>query len=225
MCKVLLLRVAVAALVLATIVFAGGCWNPFAPPDNKPPDIPPAQYRERTSPENVIHNLNTSYVWRNADEYLECLADSFVFHLNPDDVGNPQNPLPEYWGKDEEETIHRNMFAEGSDVVSISLTLTTSFIDFVPGPLPGSADDRWLYHDQVDLRVTVVDTLEDLTYHATAPVEFLFQIDPGQVGTHGETLWEIIHWWDLRSANRAPVAPDLDELAVTFGELKAMYRD
>jgi hypothetical protein len=184
-------------------------------PEIDDPDGP--SYRERTTPENVIYDLNLAYVEMDADEYLACLADSFVFHLNPDDVGNPDHPLPEYWGKDEEETIHRSMFAEGSDVVSISLTLTTSFIDFVPGPLPGSADDRWLYHEQVDLRVTVVDVPENTTYHATAPVEFLFQIDPNEVGPHGEQLWEIIDWWDLRvTALRVP--------DISWGTIKALWR-
>jgi hypothetical protein len=206
-------RVALAAAVTLTLSIAG-C-SSSGPDIDDPEDTSP--YRLPTSPENVIYNLNLAYVDMDADGYLACLADSFVFHLNPDDVGNPENPLPEHWGKASEDTIHHNMFADDSDVVSVRLTLTTTDVDSVPGPDPGGDDDRWLYHEQVDLRVTVVMTPENITYHATAPVEFLFQIDPSEVGPHGEQLWEIIHWWDLRvTALRVENA--------SWGSIKSLWR-
>jgi hypothetical protein len=205
--SVLLLSSACVALLI------GGCSSTGTEIED-PGDQPGYEYKIRTSPENVLYNLCTSYEFRNADEYLACLADSAVFHLNPADVNNPQNPLPPYWGKDEEETIHRNMFAEESDVESISLTLTTSNIIYLPNL------NRWQYSDAVDLRVTVTDVPENTTFHATAPSEFLFQIDPNEVGPHGEQLWEIIHWWDLSAMNRPGnlVSP------TTWGKIKTLYR-
>jgi hypothetical protein len=218
--RICLRRAGVVVVSLVLVLLGAGCWNPFAPPGGGDPPPVEVQYKLRTSPENVIYNLNTSYTWRNADEYLACLADSVVFHLNPADVNNPQDPLPPYWGKDEEETIHRNMFAQGSDVQSISLTLTTSLIDYLPDL------NRWQYRDAVDLRVLVTDVPENTTYVATAPSEFLFQIDPNEVGPEGQPLWEIIHWWDMSATAAArSAAPGSDETSVSFGRLKAMYRE
>jgi hypothetical protein len=78
----------------------------------------------------------------------------------------------------------------------------------------------------VDLRVTVTDVPENTTYHATAPSEFLFEIDPNEVGPQGQPLWEIIHWWDMSAmASMKSAAPGDGEESVTFGRLKAMYRD
>jgi hypothetical protein len=200
---VLLLSCACAVLLI------GGC-SSSGPEIDDPDDHP--EYKARTSPDNVLYNLITAYENRNADEYLACLSDSAVFHLNPADVNDPQNPLPPYWGKDEEETIHRNMFADDSDVESISLTLTTTTFDYLADA------NRWQYRDAVDLRVTVTDVPENTTYHATAPVDFLFQIDPNEVGPQGQPLWEIIHWWDLWDR-----PGDLDE-STSWGGIKALYR-
>jgi hypothetical protein len=78
----------------------------------------------------------------------------------------------------------------------------------------------------VDLRVTVTGVPENTTYHATAPSEFLFQVDPGEVGPEGEVLWEIVHWWDMSNkAAMKPVAPGDGAESMTLGRLKAMYRD
>jgi hypothetical protein len=208
-------RAFIAAVALTFSI--AGC-SSSGPEIDDPDDTSP--YRLRTSPENVIYNLTVAYAGMDVDGYIDCLADSFVFHLNPADINDPDNPLPPQWSRDVEHTIHHNMFADDSDVVSVSLTLTTTHVDSMPGPAPGSDDDRWLYREAVDLRVTVTDVPENTTYHAAAPVEFLFRIDQNEVGPHGEQLWEIIEWWDVPYQQRPG---DLVE-STSWGSIKALWR-
>ena len=220
--KLFLRKLGVCVLLCAFAVAVAGCWNPFAPDGGGggPPDQ--VQYKVRSSCENVLYNLSTGYIYMNADEYLDCLAEEFVFYLNPDDWGNPQNDLPELWEKQEEEAIHRNMFADGSDVDGINLTLTNIQIAHDPGEDPEDpSDDRWEYQEGVDLRVR---TPPDLTYLATADQLFIFQIDPNEIGPDDETLYEVIEWHDLQPTCARPVPPGPGEELISFGRLKAMYR-
>jgi len=208
-------RALIGAVALTLSI--AGC-SSSGPEIDDPGDTSP--YRLPTSPDSVIYNMTVAYTAMDVDGYLACLADSFVFHLNPADVHDPDNPLPAYWRKGEEETIHKNMFADDSDVVSVNLTLTTTHVDSMPGPAPRSDGDRWLYREAVDLRVTVTDVPENATYHAAAPVEFLFRIDPNEVGPHEEQLWEIIEWWDVFDVERPG---ELVEYT-SWGSIKALYR-
>jgi hypothetical protein len=214
-----------AAFALAAIVGVPvvGCWNPFAPEGGG--DTPPVvvQYKPRTSPANVVYNLNTAYKWMNADEYLACLAEDFVFTLNPDDVNDPENPLPETWGKQEERDIHERMFADTTNVDRISLTLTNISIDFDQGEDPYSQDDdRYTHVEGTDLRVVV----GDWTFLANADQEFVFQIDPDETGQDGEILWEIVEWTDKKMPTLKVGSDGVGEAVqpLSFGRFKAMYR-
>ena len=218
--KALLRGLAVSAMSLLLLFALSGCWNPFAPPgggDDPPPT--PVQYKLRTSPQNVIYNLNTSYVYMNADEYLDCLAEDFIFFLNPDDLTEfPE--LPEYWDKNEEEQIHRNMFGESTDVEAIRLTFTHISNSYDPGPTGDPLDDLWTYVEDIDLQV---DLPHDLTLHAQAPAEFLFRVDPDENGPNGEILWEIWKQWDISEEKRT--GPGGSDRRLSLTQLKAMFRE
>jgi hypothetical protein len=223
MSKMVVRCTALCVAVVGLAIGVSGCWNPFAPPGGDPP--PPTQlfYKVRTSPDNVVHNLNTAYKDKNAQEYLDCLAEDFEFHLNPDDYEDPDNNLPESWGKIVEQDIHEAMFADGSGVLNVSLTLTNISKQFNPGALPADpSDDTWTYREQTDLFVSVEDP-PDLIYHANADQEFVFRIDPDETGPEGETLWEIIEWWDLQPPERRDAGYGT-EVAISVGALKAIYR-
>jgi hypothetical protein len=220
MSKVLLRGLAVPALLVLLVFTLAGCWNPFAPSkgDNDDP-IPDAQYKVRKNPGNVIYNLQTSYVYMNANEYLNCLAEDFIFFLNPDDLTEfPE--LPEYWDKAEEEHIHRNMFGQGTDVEGIALTFTHISEVYDPGPTGDPLDDLWTYVEDIDLEVNLPP---DLTLHAQAPAEFLFRVDPDEVGPEGETLWEIWKQWDLNEEKRGDDGYFEDGISLT--RLKATFRE
>ena len=214
--------------VLAILLVAlGGCWNPFAPPDgdgNGNGD--PETYRYRLTPEDVLHNLRTAYVYMNAEEYLLCLAEEFMFLTAEADQNDPSNPLPADWDKQAERDIHLNMFGDGSNVDRITLNLTDRNIEFVPGPFPDQTDDdTWRYTEEVDLRVFIPLPDDDLIYLATADNMFTFRVDPdpGQVGPNGEPLWEIIEWedLDLRAAGALRRDPDIEISSV--GRIKSRY--
>ena len=222
--SVLARRGAVCALLGLFGLALGGCWNPFAPPGGGGGHDTDVQYKVRSSRENVLYNIQTAYVYMNADEYLDCLAEDFIFILNPADVNDPEHNLPPSWDKAEEENIHRNMFGDESDVESISLTLTNVTISHDPGEDPyDPSDDRWEYQEQTDLRVNVPEEGDIKTYLATADQLFIFQIDPYETGPDGETLYEIVEWQD-RPEQKRPAEPAGGEEAITFGRLKAMYR-
>ncbi len=219
-----------ALLIVFGIVLAslGGCWNPFAPSGGgNGHEHPPATYRDRTSSENVLHNLTTAYEYMNATEYLDCLAEEFLFHPSEADQGNPDNPLPETWGKMTEQDIHENMFGEGSDVDRITLTLTEMSSAFSAGASPDSTyDDTWEFQEGVDLRVFIPIPGDELILLATADQLFVFQVDPHEVGAQGQDLWEVIDWWDLQEdqPGRA-LRPGPGVEAVSFGRLKSMYAE
>jgi hypothetical protein len=213
------LRPAIFLLIVLTLSLAG-C-SLFAPPEGGDPPPPSGSYRERTTPENVIHNLVRSYERMEADEYVDCLADTFTFWLNEDDViADPT--LPWYWDRQTESDIAYAMFGEGTNILSIQLTLT-QFGDAVEIPAQDPQDpSSWQYVESVLLWVYLSDP-PDLRLKAEAPSRFKFSIDPNETGPNGETLWEIAKWEDIDVEGR-PIVDD-DYVAVSVSELKAMFRE
>lgn len=213
-------RLAVSVLLAVFALTLSGCWNPFAPDPGDPQDPPNADYRDRLTPEDVIHNIKTAYEWMNAVEYLDCLSEDFIFYPNEDDVQNPDLNIPEEWYKSNEGNMHENMFAEDSDVESISLTLTNVSIEYVEG-LPGDpSDDVYIYVEDVDLRVNLYG---GLTYLATADSEYHFRVDIDQQGEEGEIWWEVYLWYDLDTRGGGGVGDDPNVEHVSLSELKSMF--
>ena len=204
---------AALAALLATTLGLSGCSNRGCTCPDEVEDL----YKLRTSPENVLYNLKTAYVDMNLDECIDCLAEEFEFHLNPDDIGMDPG-LPVSWGKQDEEDIHENMFAEDSDVDQILLTLTNVHRTVIPGPEPGDPP-TWEYKESIDLRVAV--TTGDITYLATADQEFTLRIDPLEVGPEGETLWEIVEWHDIDSYG--PKDPNRSGEDSSWSGIKALW--
>jgi hypothetical protein len=213
-------RLAVCVLLAVLVFTLSGCWNPFAPDSGKPKPIEPADYHERLAPEDVIHNLTTAYVWKNAGEYLDCLSEDFIFYPTADDVANPNNPLPPEWYKDTETLTHQAMFAQGSNVESISLTLTETSRDYQEGIPEDPTDDIYVINMDVDLRVNVIP---DITLLATAPSQFWFRVDQDQQGEGGELWYEIYLWYDdpVRGASRTEQNPDVEYMSL--GQIKSLF--
>ena len=51
-------RLAVSMLLAVLALTLSGCWNPFAPDPVPPVPIDPAEYRDRITPEDVLHVYN-----------------------------------------------------------------------------------------------------------------------------------------------------------------------
>jgi hypothetical protein len=180
-------------------------------------DIQDSLYPIRTSPENALLKLELAYERMDAEAYLDCLAEDFLFYLNPDDLtGDPE--LPECWGKEIERAIHTAMFAETTVVEWVTLDMSTVSSDFDPGADPEDAsDDRWTYGQDVDLRVALPP---ELTLHVAGyRHDFVLGIDPDEVSLTGALLWEIIEWHDT---NYWPGGP-MRRSGTTWGSIKALF--
>jgi hypothetical protein len=173
----------------------------------------------RTSPAEVIDQLEASYVAMDTVSYLDCLSGDFIFYPCEDDVNDPELDIPPEWYKPDERTMHGNMFSEETNVESISLTLTTTEVVHDTGANPEDPlDDTYVHTEDVDLRVNLY---APLTYHATVPSEFHLRVDPDEEGPYGETMWEVYLWYDLGGEGRGAVSGRVED--ATWGSIKAMY--
>ncbi|MBN2564145.1 MAG: hypothetical protein JXB46_00380 [Candidatus Eisenbacteria bacterium] len=222
MTQVSIRRLAVLALAAVLLSSLAGCWNPFAPDEGKPKPRPPADFRLRTTPANVMHNMQLAYVYMDAEEYLDCLSEDFIFFANEDDVGNG---VPESWEKDTERNVHENMFSDSPPdpaltVESIQLTLTLTNRDSIPSAIPEHPWD-YIFTESV---ILYVNLYTGLTYYANAPSEYRLRVDQDQVGPNGEQLWEVYEWSDLDNTKRGALQdPGVEN--TTVAELKAKYLD
>jgi hypothetical protein len=202
------------APLIAAAFLSAGCSTSSTGPE--PTDQ--TEYHPRTSPQNVIGNVGRAYGNMDAEAYLDCLAEDFIFFLNPGDL-TEFPALPEYWDKAEETAIHENMFGEGTDVQRITLVFTHVSAVYDPGPTGDPLDDLWTYVEDADLRVELPP---NLTLHAEAPAEFLFRVDPDEVGPNGEILWEIWKQWDIEEEGRGGRSEGRE--STSWGTVKAMFR-
>ena len=216
--------IALLCAVSCAAVLVGGCSTP-----SSAPDIPAdPEFRDRESPENVLYNLELAYEEMDLDEYLDCLSEDFEFFPCQDDVNNPDLEIPPTWYKTDEATLHENMFADSSDVESISLTLTIVSIECDYGIPADPLDDTCVYIMDVDLRVNLVTGDGFL---ATAPSEFRMRIDidqPNPVPDPDDVLWwEIYHWFDLgdRGGGRGDAQHDPNVERVSLSELKSLFME
>ncbi len=204
-------RLVSAALI---ILVAGGAMtvgcSDFVSPEEDDNDD---GYPLRTSHANTVEKLRQAYAAMDTTAFEDCLGSTFEFWLNPGDLNDPQNPLPQYWGQTEEMGIATNMFGPATDVLSMSLTLTKlgDAVE-VPGANPEDPS-TWLCTYDVDLFVFLPN---DLTLWANAAALFTVSVDPDGTGPAGETLWEITKWEDIDDPARSEEC--------TWGSIKAMYR-
>ena len=217
-------RLAVSMLLAVLALSLSGCWNPFAPNPAPPVPIPPAEYRDRLTPEDVLHNLQTAYVYKNPVEYLDCLSEDFEFYPTEADVNDPNSPVAPIWWKADEQLVHENMFADGSDVDNISLTLTIASLEYDYGIPEDPLDDTCICIVDVDLRLMLVDGDGFL---ATAPSEFHMRIDidqPNPVPDPDDVLWwEINFWFDLESRGRGDAQHDPNVERISLSTLKSLF--
>jgi len=199
----LLTSIAIAVLAVSGLI--SGCSNTAGPEEDE------NAYTSRTSPANVVAKLVETYEAMDADAFVDCLSDSFEFWLNPADLQDPGNPLPQFWGLGDESAIAANMFGPGTSVESIQLTLTL-LGDPVEVPTPGGGESSWQCVYSTDLFVYLPN---DLILWANAAERFTISVDPDTTSPSGGTLWEIVTWEDVDSPSRSASS--------TWGSIKALY--
>jgi hypothetical protein len=181
----------VSALIIAAGLAAGGCTSSPTSPDG---DGPP-EYPKRTSPENTLAKLVVAYEARDAEEYMDCLSEDFIFFVNPHDTLEYES-LPPFWDRALEDTIARRMF-RSSEVDSISVSLTQDGDpEEIPADEPGDPSS-WRYAERALVRVYLP---QDVTLHADCRDVFLVRPDEDDTGAGGQLLWEISEWHDFQRA-------------------------
>ena len=196
---------ALLTLIVGTALVVG-CSNTASPEEESD------TYTPRTSPANVVAKLVETYEAMDADASIDCLSDTFEFWLNPYDLNDPENPLPDHWDFITESFLAQSMLGPGTNVDSIRLALTL-FGNPVEVPTPGGGEFSWQCVYSVDLFVYLPN---DLTLWANSPSRFLISVDADKTGPAGETLWEIAKWEDIDDPARFE--------NTTWGTIKALYR-
>jgi hypothetical protein len=197
---------------LAVCALVAGCSSSSTGP-NEGDDYP-----SRSTPDGVLAKLAMAYEARDADAYLDCLADNFIFFLNEDEcIGNPGLPIS--WNRATEEQIHRTMFSPSADVDSVGLTLTAFGTPVeIPGPDPGDPAG-WQYDQDAELVVRVGGAVPAV-YTTSVGASFTFRIDEATLVATGDTLWEIRQWQDLE-----PFIPLSNRESISWGSLKNLFRE
>lgn len=164
-------------LTLVVALLIPGC-GVFSPGDDDDGGEPP----NRKTPEGVVSKLKDAYRRKDLDDYVDCLADSFVFYFVPKDSLDPNVPPQLYWGRSDEEEAHGNMF-EQADLITLTLT--------GEGKLRVSLDpERWMMERFYDLRVTA-----DSTITALGKARFY-------VEQEADSLYRVYRWDDLEEVGR-----------------------
>ncbi len=173
----------------------------------------------RTSPADVIDQLEAAYVALDTLNYLDCLSQDFTFYPCEEDVQNPDNGIPMMWYKLDERTMHENMFAEGTCVSSIQLTLTNTLVFWDEQDPEDPLDDIYSHTEDADLWVNLYN--EQVTYVGDGPQQYLLRVDPDEEGPYGEMMWEIYEWYDL-DGERGGEGAD-GRVQSSWGGIKALF--
>jgi hypothetical protein len=175
---------------------------------------------QRTSPAEVIDQLEAAYVAMDSLSYLDCLSEDFIFFPNEDDVNDPGPGIPSEWYKPDERTIHGNMFDGSGYVESISLILTNTEIVHDTGVDPEDPlDDTYVHTEDVYFLMYLHG---GDGFIATEPSEFHLRVDQDEEGPYGETMWEVYEWYDLDDGWRDDASENREH--TSWGGIKALFR-
>lgn len=183
-----------AALAATGVTLLSGC--PFST-DPKPPDKPPSVYEPRTSPANLLKNLRTAYLLREAAQYESLLAKDFEFYFSEED-----QHIAEKYTRDDEIGVHRRMFSS-DEVQQLTLSFNASALtEDVNKPDPKYPDrNLWtITLTNVDLLLRRTELGAPKTYELQEGIEqYWFRqeswIDPDS----GQKIWTIVQWKELSS--------------------------
>lgn len=187
------LRAFAWVFVLLAPLLLWGC--PFDTTRDEEPDPPPPleEFKERISPENLLHNLRVAYQQKEFEEYILVFSQDFTFVFDPRDANNDSLDIPESWGLEQEQDAHRRLF-DAPDIEEIKL-------DWTPGaqlqPDRANADVKIIIRNiflEVDQRLPDSNIL-----HLQVRGDAWFHFRKSDVTTaEGDTIWEIV-WWEDKS--------------------------
>jgi hypothetical protein len=123
--------------IAALVAFGVGCTDTVPPVDGE-------VYLDQTSPDNVLINLQTSYKFRNIEEYAKLLADDFLFFFDP--VTQEREQLPEFWNRFTD-SVQTDRLFNSPDLIGTKIKLT---YDKTPREVNESGREHWVYIDVGD---------------------------------------------------------------------------
>ena len=194
--------------------------NPAAPPSQ------PSPYKDLTTKENVLSNIETAYNRRSIARYDELLDDNFTFYLYPGDVGGE---IPASWDRATEVLYNMRLFDKSyptNTCKSISMDLqfdpnNISWVDLVPdqSKYPG---ETW--KTAVIYYAFRFDVLPDTQYESAAGARAQFTVR--NVGTDQAPQWRLVEMDDLSNGSLLNYAGAMRTTtqASTWGQVKALYR-
>ena len=199
-------RVALVCLATGVLLVAvPGCL--FGPrdadgPPDEGPDIP---WVTPTTTDKVLENLAAALAGEGISNYMDCLADSFRFHVDPQDsLDAGQEGYDRYanWTRDDEATYIDGVFLDSAVGIDVVFSMVEG---------PNENEDETYRRD--DYELTIVwqsgdhQPGESVTYRGQ--VRFSLRRDETQ-------LWSIFEWVDRRAADPGGSA--------TWGVLRGDYR-
>jgi hypothetical protein len=182
--------------MLMGLVLGVGCI--FSPDEEPPPPEVPPEIVPRTSPENVLKNLQAIYndKVRSATErrqfYEQLLPpegtpveDAFTFHFQAVDIGGE---IPPSWPKDAEIAAHDALFRaqESGDVYSLELRITHDD----PEPVNQIGREDWLEIFASNVYLLLMYNIQDGLEVSGGQAKFLF-------APPVDSLYVINDWTDL----------------------------
>jgi len=114
-------------VLLVVLITTVGCWNPFAPPEERPPEgkkeLPPLD-----TPEHVLENLDYAMNHKDIDVYDRVLDEDYWFR-EPNEL---DDELDNGWGKERDVEMVRKVF-EYFDVFEYKLLGGQRYLEFGSG--------------------------------------------------------------------------------------------
>jgi hypothetical protein len=182
---------------LAAMVLSG-CGDDSNNPA-KPPPSPPAMYMDRSSPQNVLHNLEIAYPQRDSTEYKALYDSSYVG--TSEDLNDPPGTIP----------FSFTYSDEVGHVAALARTPTISSVTFELGPeiswgrLESSdpSHPEWatiqIAGSSIDIQVT--DGISTIQASGSNEFfEFTFKPTTPEYFSPTDTLWKIVRWRESRAA-------------------------
>lgn len=193
------MRLLFASLALSTLLATLGCSEPESGYGPEPPP-PPSSFLERTSPENLLHNLRQAYSEMKIGEYAPLFSEDFSY-FSWNAAGDSLPGVS--WELEEELQIHRRLFGENEQIL----------IDWRPEaraePVQENTDAR-IHVRSTFLEVTQrLPTGEPLFLQVAGDQEFHFRLTD-ETTDEGDAIWAIVLWEDEGGG---------------WGRLKSQYRD
>jgi hypothetical protein len=183
--KITALRFALVAATAAAALILMGCL--FSPP----PEVPPQQPVEMTTPANVLKNIAIAYNQRDINLYKKSLSPEFVFYFDPRDVGKtpPGSTyiIPESWPYTVDWDATNNMFQKA---YSINLSIPTGNVHE-----PAPEENTYLVEN---IRISLLVMIDELNGYIAEGGYCNFEFQKYK-NERGEDRWRLKYWWDRTS--------------------------